>query len=303
MKQTIIRHITLLLAGLLLFPGSPWAQLPHPGFKQYNLTELYPAYSAPHALSYATVHTVLSSETKTPREINVCTPTGYSADSTAEYPVMYLLDGSRDEDLLHVAGLFQFMDMMDMLPPHIVAGIANVNRRHDFTHPSTHEEDLKLIPDAGGSGAFIRFLRNEAQPIVSNAYKTNGHRTLIGQSLGGLLATQILLENPGLFHRYIIVSPSLWWANGELLASAAQKLKAWPQGPRPTRVYIAVGNEGPRMEKDAAKLAHILRAAHITGLHISFMRFPKESHGTILHNALYQILLRVAHEKKDPLEF
>ena len=78
-----------------------------------------------------------------------------------------------------------------------------------FTFPTTIEEDKKHYPSTGHSDNFISFIENELQPFIKNKYKTNRDKTIIGQSLGGLLATEVLLKKLLLFNRYIIVSPSL----------------------------------------------------------------------------------------------
>ena len=64
------------------------------------------------------------------RTINVYLPLSYSDDSNSDYPVIYLLDGSADEDFIHIAGLVQFgsFSWIEMLPESIVVGIANVDR-------------------------------------------------------------------------------------------------------------------------------------------------------------------------------
>ena len=63
------------------------------------------------------------------------------------------------------------------------------------------------------------------QPFIENKYKTTASKTIIGQSLGGLLAAEILLKKPNLFNKYIIISPSLWWNNGSLLNQPADILQ------------------------------------------------------------------------------
>ena len=37
------------------------------------------------------------------RILNIYLPNGYSKDSLKEYPVIYLLDGSIDEDFIHIS--------------------------------------------------------------------------------------------------------------------------------------------------------------------------------------------------------
>lgn len=42
------------------------------------------------------------------RILNIYLPEGYNKDDTTKYPVIYLLDGSADEDFIHIVGLVQF---------------------------------------------------------------------------------------------------------------------------------------------------------------------------------------------------
>lgn len=227
------------------------------------------------------------------RVLNIYLPEGYQASDTVRYPVIYLLDGSRDEDFIHVVGLVQFNSFpwVKRLPPSIVVGIANVDRQRDFTYPTTVEADRKRYPNTGHSAAFISFLETELQPYIDRQYRTNGSRMLIGESLGGLLATEILLKRPGLFDKYVIISPSLWWDNGSLLSQSTDLLQ---KNGRATQVYIGVGKEGltgtepPRvMEVDANLLADKLMALKQDSLHVFFDYLPTEDHATIAHQALY----------------
>lgn len=153
------------------------------------------------------------------RILNVYLPEGYSQNDTTKYPVIYLLDGSADEDFIHIVGLVQFNNFswINRVPKSIVVGIANVDRKRDFTYPTSVEEDKKRFPTTGHSDRFIAFIEKELQPFIENKYKTTHSKMIIGQSLGGLLATEILLRKPTLFDKYIIISPSLWWDNGSLL--------------------------------------------------------------------------------------
>ena len=63
------------------------------------------------------------------RILNVYLPEGYSQSDTVRYPVIYLLDGSADEDFIHIAGLVQFnsFEWVRRVPKSIVVGIATVD--------------------------------------------------------------------------------------------------------------------------------------------------------------------------------
>ncbi|MBO9732833.1 MAG: alpha/beta hydrolase [Chitinophaga sp.] len=234
------------------------------------------------------VQQLRSNELNETRTLNIYLPEGYQQNTQQKYPVIYLLDGSANEDFLHMVGLVQFLTMIEQMPPTVVVGIANVDRKRDFTFPTTIEADRKAYPTTGHSAPFIRFLEKELQPYVKQHFRTNDTTTLIGQSLGGLLATTVLAERPQLFSRYVIISPSLWWDNESLLT----KVKP-PFGN--AQVFIAVGTEGKKMEDDAKALATKLQAAKAA---VTFLPMPAENHLTILHNAAYKALQVLNAEKK-----
>jgi predicted alpha/beta superfamily hydrolase len=234
-----------------------------------------------------------STELKEIRKLNVYLPEGYSPDSASTYPVIYLLDGSANEDFIHVVGLVQFLTMIEKMPKAIVVGIANVDRKRDFTFPTTVKQDLIDFPTTGQSEKFIAFIEKELQPFIAKKYKTNASKTIIGQSLGGLLATEILLKKPQLFDNYIIISPSLWWNNESLLTDATKFI---PNIKPDTKIYISVGEEGKQMIGDAKKLTDLIQMNK--KLKTTFVPFMQETHLTILHNSAYKGLETVFSKKK-----
>lgn len=217
------------------------------------------------------------------RAINIYLPNGYSPDSLHKYPVIYLLDGSVDEDFIHIAGLVQFgsFSWINMLPETIVVGVANVDRKRDFTFPTTIKKHKKEFPTTGGSAAFINFIEKELQPFINQNYNVSTTKTLMGQSLGGLLATEVLFKKPDLFTNYIIISPSLWWDKQSLL-------KSTPESYTSTKlIYVGVGKEGKVMEKDAKKLHKKLTKIGQSQAQLFFGFFEKQNHGDVLHVAAY----------------
>lgn len=240
---------------------------------------------------------IQSVELSEKRILNIYLPEGYSKNDTIKYPVVYLLDGSADEDFIHIVGLYQFNNFpwIDRVPKSIVVGIASVDRRRDFTYPTTIEKDKAKYLAAGKSARFISFLEHELQPFIEKNYRTNSSKTIIGQSLGGLLATEILLTKPTLFNKYIIVSPSLWWDNGSLLKKSSEILFA--KFKQKIGVYIGVGKEGlvpgdnPRvMEVDANLLAEKIESTKSKSVKVFFDYLPQEDHATILHQAVFNAL-------------
>lgn len=253
------------------------------------------------ALTTSKAQTVLKESSKTPltigevvtidskilsesRTLNIYLPEGYKVSDTLKYPVIYVLDGSINEDFIHIVGLVQFFNLQMSMPKSIVVGIANIDRKRDFTFPTIDKKLKKDFPTTGGSRKFISFLEDEVQPYITASYPTDGQKILIGQSLGGLLATEILFNKPTLFTDYIIVSPSLWWDNETLLKDGKMFLGAHKT--MPVNVFVAVGTEGEIMEREAKSLADLLKNSGKPNLKAEFLFLPKENHATILHQSV-----------------
>ena len=226
------------------------------------------------------IHSTILNEN---RILNIYLPHGYSKDSVKDYPVIYLLDGSIDEDFIHIAGVVQFgsFSWINMLPETIVVGISNIDRKRDFTFHTDDKGYTKEFPTTGHSAPFIDFIEKELQPFIKNNYNTNGTKTLIGQSLGGLLATEILFKKPDLFDNYIIVSPSLWWDNESLLEYTPTPYKSSKS------IYVAVGKEGEIMEREAKALYDKLKPLNTKNSKVYYQFFEKQNHADALHLAVY----------------
>ena len=242
---------------------------------------------------FGVIDNIKSAELSESRILNIYLPEGYNKDSARLYPVIYLLNGSANEDYPHIAGLLQFLNMPDLMPKHIVIGIANVDRKRDFTFPTTISEDLKNYPTTGKSERFMAFIEKELQPYIEKNYKINESKTIIGQSLDGLLTTEILLKKPHLFNDFIIISPSLWWDNESLLNKLPDYLKSNPLSKK--RIFIGIGNEHPTIVKDAKNLSESLEKQLDTSSNkLRYKYFSDENHATILHTSVYAAFIALS---------
>ena len=122
--------------------------------------------------------------------------------------------------------------------------------------------------------------------MVKARYRTSGHTTLIGQSLGGLLGTEVLFTDPELFDDYILVSPSLWWNNGALAATADAWVKA--HSTLPKRVFIAMTPSDSMMKKQVDQMVKAFQGQVKPPLAFWHVDFPHETHATVLHRAVYK---------------
>lgn len=135
------------------------------------------------------------------------------------------------------------------LPALLVVGIGpdsddlaelNPHRLNDLT-PSRPAglEGPAAEASYGGAEAFLDLLVDEVAPYVEHEYAGDpGDRTIAGWSLGGLIGAHALLTRPQAFRRYLLVSPSLWWSDAEIL-SQLSALTGYEGG---LHIYAAAGD-------------------------------------------------------------
>jgi predicted alpha/beta superfamily hydrolase len=193
--------------------------------------------------------------------IEVALPSAYVSarpEDLTRYPTLYLLDGVTDFPLL-----FAHMQFDAMVAPTrtILVGVSAadsfwVKRSADYTPPLT-SADAEYFkgkpfppPQLGGAPQFLRVLKEEVIPFMDSSYRTSDDRAIEGASLGGLFVAYAMLEEPDLFTRYAMISPSLWYPwgrkEGIILAREPDFAKQHPTFPK--TVYLSVGSdEGPDM--------------------------------------------------------
>lgn len=240
-------------------------------------------------LAIGEIRTIKSKILSEDRTLNIYLPQNF--DTAKSYPVIYLLDGSMNEDFIHVSGLIQFFNQMYAMPETIVVGIANIDRKRDFTYHTDLKDLQKDYPTTGHSDRFISFLEKELKPYIESHYKTT-ETYIFGQSLGGLLATEILLKKPEMFNNYFIISPSLWWDDQSLIKQAKQLLSKSPDTKK--FVYVSVGKgEHPVMVKDAESIYDILKNSNKKNWTVEYKMMEGDNHATILHRSLYEGLVKM----------
>jgi uncharacterized protein len=155
-----------------------------------------------------------------PFHIYVRLPEGY-VDDTAQYPVVYLLDGDSLFPILAANHLFLHYD--EGLPEAIVVGIAYgsfdpaINKRgFDFSAPAADAG-----PEQGGAPAFQSFLKNELIPEIERRYRADSsRRILFGQSRGGYMVLYSAFMDPDLFWGRIASNPAFEPGRGLFFSSA-----------------------------------------------------------------------------------
>lgn len=260
---------------------------------------------AGEAISIGTSYSIRSQALGEARPINVRLPASYGAQGEPRrYPVLYLLDGGTDQDFLHIAGLAQHGEISGTFPEFIVVGIPTRRRIFELTFPTQDERYFTWLrangqpvefASGGGAARFRRFIAEEIIPFVEANFRTDGRRTLMGESLAGLFVVDTLLRQPALFQDYVAISPSLWWNREELGNRAAELLRANDYEGR--RLYLTMASEGGTMERALHSLLAALRtpaAGELRWVHVD--RRNSEHHGSIYHRAALDAL-RTLHPR------
>jgi hypothetical protein len=236
------------------------------------------------------------------REFLVYLPESYDSEVFAprRYPVLYLLDGG--PHFPSVSGVVNFMSTgindNRQIPELIVVAIPNTNRMRDLSPTHTlvgfDGEESDRFKVSGGGNAFLQFIRHELFAEIDSRYRTLPHRTIVGHSLGGLLALHALLEDPEMFQAYIAIDPSLWW-DEQLLIRQAEQIFANDQT-RSGSVYISLADHSDLgalnlMDEAGRKFAGILASNASPGIRSKLQHFEAEDHASVALLSLYHGLL------------
>lgn len=217
-----------------------------------------------------------------PYRIYVAFPPGY-ANSSRRYPVLYMLDG--DGAFALATQAYRLLRVDSTVTDLILVGIG-----YEFTGAARRAQRIRdLTPSqspsgsaTGESAAFLNSITRTIIPVIDSLYRTEaGDRAIFGHSLGGLFALYALFEQPDVFRRYIVSSPSIWWDNGIVLrleSRFAQNRRHLPKS-----VFMSVGaDEPPDMLGRFQPLADSLNARQYRDFNFSAIVLPDETHLSVL---------------------
>ena len=189
----------------------------------------------------------------------------------------------------------------------VVAGIAypgdapfhRARRMLDYT-PGPPAAEPAPHP-TGGRDAFLATLRGPVAARIAERCTINpARRVLVGHSLAGFLALDVLAHDPESFGAYVAISPSVWWNPARL---------AFTPRARPPRVAIAVGGyeqgltpweagtpEAARTAERRERRAMVdhardaARRLEAAGYPVQFQCADGETHGSVMPVALGRAL-------------
>ena len=201
----------------------------------------------------------------------------------------------------------RLLQFTEDLPPLLVAavGYRTVDmdeieslRTRDFT-PTAHPTRAT----AGGASQFLAFLRDEFKPWLQERYDADTDDSMVfGDSLGGLFATYVLLNEPTTFRRYGIGSPALDWDDHLIFSREAEYARTHDD--LPAKAFFSVGayentaGDEHRLAQlpperrgdaepenydyvaDTERMVAILRSRAYPSLEIEYELLPREYHET-----------------------
>jgi hypothetical protein len=269
---------------------------------------------APYSLPDTQVRELRSQETGADYQLLIATPPSY-ADSGKTYPVVYMLDA--DYSFALTRNIVRHYVERGQLPEMILVGVAYpgaaedfkvyaANRTRDYTPslnvPVSTTEPATVEPVArGGAVRFRNFIANEVIPFMAMNFPVGADRTFIGHSYGGLFGAYVLLTEPELFKRYIIVSPSLWYDNG-LIFNLERRTAVSRQAVDRTierHVFFAIGatetgkTMGAPMVEQLKQFCRKLEARRDPALSLTLRIYPEETHDSVFPGAVARGLLAV----------
>lgn len=245
-------------------------------------------------------------------EIRVALPDSYGTDAQLEsYPLLVLLDA--DYSFAIARNVVQHLAQRNnQLPEMIIVAIAypgaaedydfyHLTRTRDYTPfffpTGGYGEEIQRV--SGGGPAFLNFIQGDLFPALEERYPISTEdRTLEGHSYGGLFTTWVLFTRPDLFARWIIVSPSYWYADDFIFGYEDEF--AANHDTLDEVVFAAVGSWERNSELDMIELMDRMVAqieSHgYEGLSLDHYLFEQETHASIWPAAISRGLRSVFNE-------
>jgi uncharacterized protein len=256
-------------------------------------------------------------------QLYISFPKGYSTKDTTKYPVLFVLDGQSSFPVFK--SVRESMDIDKELDSLIIVGIgsgldfvsSSINRTYDYTPSLDTTFDRQFERDgakqynldynsvkgkikSGGAEKFLQCITTEIIPYIDTHYKTTNDRGITGFSFGGLFTAWCFINTKGIFNKFGINSPSLWWNSEDILKQAEvmfTKNKTWEIPP--TKVFISVGQkEESKMISGMEKFSKLLEAKRYKNISVTTHQFQGETHGSAISPSLKRTISILYGKKK-----
>jgi predicted alpha/beta superfamily hydrolase len=190
------------------------------------------------------------------RNINVLLPKGYE-QGNQRYPVIYMQDGQNLSDAASsFAGTWNICRTLEKLPKKKQVIIVGID--HGGEHRINEYAPYRRGSKGGEGDAYIRFIIETLKPFIDAHYRSltdKRNTSIVGSSMGGLIAFYAILKYPQVFGNAGIFSPALWFnpkvldlvANADLSSEiymAGSKTESKGMEPILQKIYWLLRNTG-----------------------------------------------------------
>ena len=221
-----------------------------------------------------------------PRNVLVYLPPGYDEASESRYPVLYMQDG---QNLFNPADAFggqvwaadetaNQLTLSGEVSPMLIVGIYNAGGDRIDEYTPVPALRGRMRGRGGKADDYGRMIIEELKPFIDAEYRTRPEREftgLGGSSLGGLVSLHLGLKRPDVFSRLAVMSPSVWWANNQIIREVAITAERLP-----LRIWLDIGRrEGPQIKHQVRALKEMLLAnGWRSGEDFQYFEFPNARH-------------------------
>jgi len=245
--------------------------------------------------------------------VDVTTPFRYRQLESA--PLIVCLDGAWTAGTVRDAT--RIMSMSAEAPEAIVASISFTDATmSDYLRSrATWFCPTEWVPpeitgvkgvDAGDMGkalVYLAFIRDQVLPRLTAEYRVS-QRWLVGHSFSALFGLRVLFDEPTLFDKYLLASPSIWWDDRVMLEIEATY--AAQNDDLPAHVYASAGQDEDAlsaefdMGENVRELARRLDARRYLSLRLRQEILPAESHSSTIGAAVSRGIRYLFSDSADP---
>ncbi|UAB76900.1 alpha/beta hydrolase [Erythrobacter sp. SCSIO 43205] len=203
---------------------------------------------APLVVGESAIVSVLDEE----REINVVLPAGYADEPERQWPVVIMLDGGGQQDLMLGVGIHNWNRLWGRSKEAIWVGIETKDRQRELLPPTRDAAEQERYPTAGESAVFRDWLIDTILPLIAARYRGNGEVFLVGESAAGHFAVETWASGTDAFSGYAAISPSFQWDEQSL----SHAISGQPANRAP--LYVSLADEGGATEEGILRLVAAL---------------------------------------------
>jgi predicted alpha/beta superfamily hydrolase len=204
----------------------------------------------------------------------VALPRKYN-NSSKEYPVIYSLDGHWVFPML--CPMYNSLLGDGSVPEAIIVGITWDAKNPNYDSLRQREYTVaKENTTSGPASKFLECIKKELIPFIETNYRANKkNRILLGASLGGYFGIYAFFHDASLFHRYILVSPSLIgtgldWDNDSFLKEPRKDFRK--NATSKTKLFISKSDQDPG-QSDIEKFVEELKLKDVEVTNVTLPGF------------------------------